>query len=175
MKTITPLNKHMQADPAMTAGLLMMCLLMDGCAHNISNTKQEYSQLVESLHQTPLKGINIGPAIGVMPNSTTELVVKEGKPIVPYLVSALSDNNLTEVVYAVFCLRELGAPKEALPVVLRLKRDLEAKKRFDFPRDLTLELQIQYFIRDSHEKGSAHPTGAVLNCGSPNRRPKTLQ
>lgn len=107
----------------------------------------ECAQLVDKLHGLPLAGLNIGPARGVLPNKTTDQIVEKGKAVIPYLINGIESDDLNEVVYCVFCLRELGAPEEARSAVLHLQDELKAKTRFNFPRDLTLEMQIKYFLK----------------------------
>lgn len=134
-------------NPKLALGL---ALVLSGCSSGVNNQHEKnYQGLVNSLRGMPIEGLNIGPAKGVMPNDTTEKIVNEGKVVVPYLIKALDDDDLNEVIYSVYCLQKLGAPEKARPAVLRLQMDLTEKKRFTFSRDLTLEIQIKYFIQEA--------------------------
>jgi len=136
--------------------ILLMSLLigatvgLTSCASSMDKRKLEYVNLINNLRRTQINGLNIGPAKGVLPNEITSEIIQKGSPIVPYLINALDDDNLNEVIYVVYCLREMGSPKEARPAILKLQRELNNKTRFNIPRDLTLEMQINFFIKDSH-------------------------
>lgn len=132
---------------------IILVFVVCGCASGVNNQHEKnYSGLVNSLRGMPIEGLNIGPARGVMPNDTTKEIVNAGKVVVPYLIKALSDDDLNEVIYSVYCLQKMGAPEKARPAVLRLQMDLAEKKRFNFPRDLTLEIQIKYFIQEAVQR-----------------------
>jgi hypothetical protein len=85
-----------------------------------------------------------GPYVGVGHNDLTREIVAAGKEAVPLLVARLPDSSFDEAVYIVFILRELHAA-EAEAVVRELQSEIGERS---VGRDLTLEMQIQYFLRD---------------------------
>ena len=93
--------------------------------------------------QGPSRG---GPHVGIAHNDLTREILAEGKPIVPLLLARLPNSDFDEAVYIVFLLRELRAT-EAEPVVRQLQSDVEERS---VGRDLTLKMQIEYFLRDLH-------------------------
>ena len=85
-----------------------------------------------------------GPHVGIVHNDLTREILAAGKAIVPLLVARLPDSGFDEAVYIVFMLRELQA-KEAQSVVRKLQSEIEARS---IGRDLTLKMQVEYFLRD---------------------------
>lgn len=107
--------------------------------------EEEIRELIARLGEVPLAGASFGgPYVGVSHNEVTRALLAKGRGVIPALVARLEESGLTETIFIVFLLRELRA-KEAKGVVAGLL----ASGRFDGqPRDLTLEMQIQYFLRD---------------------------
>jgi hypothetical protein len=85
-----------------------------------------------------------GPYVGIQHNDVTRSIVAEGEEIVPLLLNKLETSNLTETIYIVFCLRELHA-QSAKKQIQQLQRSDRFK---DIEKDMTLEMQIKYFLRD---------------------------
>jgi hypothetical protein len=85
-----------------------------------------------------------GPYVGITPNPFTDAIVREGTKAVPFILDRLETSDLGETIFLVFCLRELRA-KEAKTAIGRLQRS----ERFAGQRkDLTLDMQIQFYLRD---------------------------
>jgi hypothetical protein len=87
-----------------------------------------------------------GPHVGIAHNDLTREILAAGKEVVPLLVARLPDSGFDEAVYIVFLLRELRAA-EAQAVVRKLQSDVEQRS---VGQDLTLKMQIEYFLRDMH-------------------------
>ena len=85
-----------------------------------------------------------GPHRGVTHNDVTRAILARGQPVVPLLVDRLPDSGFDEAVYLVFLLRELRATGAA-PAVRTLQSQAETRST---GRDLTLKMQIEYFLRD---------------------------
>lgn len=66
--------------------------------------------------------------------------------MVPLLVPRVPDSGLDEAVYIVFILRELHAV-EVEAVVRKLQFQIGMRS---VGRDLTLRMQVDYFLRDAH-------------------------
>jgi hypothetical protein len=88
-----------------------------------------------------------GPAHAIVHNETTREVVAKGRPIIPVLLKRLETCSWDEAVFIVFCLNDLRA-KSAKGQVSELQKAEHGGKRFRDPHDLTLELQIQHYLRD---------------------------
>lgn len=86
-----------------------------------------------------------GPHAGILHNDLTRELLSFGKGIVPSLVERLPESGFDEAVYIVFLLRELGAT-EARPAVRKLQSEVAQRSA---GRDLTLRMQIDYFLRDT--------------------------
>ena len=87
-----------------------------------------------------------GPHVGIVHNDLTREILAAGEPIVPLLIARLPDSSFDEAVYIVFLLRELRAT-EAEAAVRQLQSEVEERS---VGRDLTLKMQIGYFLRDMH-------------------------
>ena len=85
-----------------------------------------------------------GPHVGIVHNDLTREILSAGKEAVPLLVARLPDSGFDEAVYIVFLLRELQAA-EAEAAVRRLQSELGERS---VGRDLTLKMQVDYFLRD---------------------------
>jgi hypothetical protein len=85
-----------------------------------------------------------GPHVGVRHNAVTEALFAKGNAVIPVLIERLHDAGWDEAVYLVFLLRELHA-KEAKSAIEALNRSGLAQSA---GRDLTLAMQLQYFLRD---------------------------
>ena len=108
--------------------------------------KEEYIRsLLDKLSTLEIEGASFGgPYVGVMHNDVTRALVAEGEKIIPYLIERLKTSNLNETIFIVFMLRELRAKgaKQAI-------EELQSSKRFEGQsKDMTLDMQINYFLRD---------------------------
>lgn len=108
-----------------------------------SDTHQQC--LINKLDELTIDGPGRGgPYTGVQHNKITEEIVAAGKEIVPLLIDNLEQGSLVKTIFIIFCLHELKA-KEAKPYIERLA----LSKRFaNVERDMTLEMQINFFLRD---------------------------
>jgi hypothetical protein len=74
--------------------------------------------------------------------------VAKGESVVAPLLERLDTSDYAESVYIVFCLRELKA-KGAKKKISDLGKLLAANKRYqDLPHDLTLSMQIKFYLDD---------------------------
>ncbi len=90
-----------------------------------------------------------GPYVGIVHNSVTRAVVAQGKKIVPQLVERLKSSGPDESAFIVFCLRELHAVS-AKKKLVELQQAVRSGARFaNEPHDLTLEMQIKFFLDDA--------------------------
>ena len=107
-------------------------------------------QLIGRLDNLKVPRVSFGgPHSAVLPNDATRAIVAEGARAVGPLVGYLDRASYSGAVYAVYCLRELRATK-ARSAIERLQRALLARERFeDAPHDATLEVQIDFFLRDA--------------------------
>ena len=88
-----------------------------------------------------------GPHAGIVHTDVTRELLALGKKVTPFLVARLPDSNFDEAVYITFLPRELGAV-EARPAVLQLQSQIDQRS---VGRDLTLQMQVEYFLRDTDE------------------------
>ena len=111
----------------------------------MSDDSRQIDELIDRLKGLDLEGPSLGgPYVGVMHNDVTKAILAEGERIIPSLIRRLGTAGLNEAIYIVFCLRELRA-KSAEQAV----RGLADPDRFkNTKRDLTLDMQIQFFLRD---------------------------
>ncbi len=101
--------------------------------------------LVEQLKKLKVEGPSFGaPYVAISHNDITRAIVAHGEEIIPVLIQTLENCSLSEAVFIVFCLRELHA-KSAKE---RVKQLQESHRFNDTEKDLTLDLQIQFFLRD---------------------------
>jgi hypothetical protein len=107
--------------------------------------EKQFAELADRLKTLPVEGPSLGgPYVGITPNAATQAIVAQGQAIIPTLVQRLGDCTLNEAIYIVFCLHELHARNAKADI-----RRLQASHRFDHvTRDLTLDMQIQFFLRD---------------------------
>jgi hypothetical protein len=112
----------------------------------------ETEQLLNKLRRLRVEGPGRGgPFVGIQHNPVTRQIVAKGRAVVPLLVKRLEsgDAALNEAIYIVFCLRQLKAT-EAQAAVRALKRELDSGHRFP-GRDMTLDMQITYYLRELDE------------------------
>jgi len=111
----------------------------------MSDDSKRMDELIDALEGLDVDGPSLGgPYVGVMHNDVTRAIVSEGTRIIPSLIRRLATARLNPAIYIVFCLRELRA-KSAEQAV----RELADSDRFkNTRRDLTLDMQIQFFLRD---------------------------
>lgn len=103
------------------------------------------TELLNELPSQRIEGVSLGgPYVGLSHNEITRAILAKGREVVPALVKRLEGSGLTETIFLVFLLRELQA-KEARAAVMSL---LHSPRFRDLPRDLTLEMQIRFFLRD---------------------------
>jgi len=107
-------------------------------------------RLVRKLDTIPMEGPSFGgPHVAVQPNEVTRAVLAEGNAAVGPLIAHLDQCTYSGAVYTVYCLRQLRA-KAGRPAVERLRRAVLNRERFaDSPHDLTLEVEIEFFLRDA--------------------------
>lgn len=109
------------------------------------NTNQNIRELIDQLKTLELEGPSRGgPYVGILHNDVTRAIVAEGDKIIRALLERLETSSLSETIFIVFCLRELHA-KSAKHSLEQLQRS----NRFqDVEKDLTLDMQLQFFWRD---------------------------
>ena len=109
---------------------------------------EQVQRLVEKLSTLRVEGPGRGgPHAGIVHTDVTRELLALGKKVTPFLVARLPDSNFDEAVYITFLLRELGAV-EARPAVLQLQSQIDQRS---VGRDLTLQMQVEYFLRDTQE------------------------
>ena len=102
--------------------------------------------LLDTLAALPLAGGSRGgPHTGITHNEVTRELLSYGPRIVPLLVARLPASGFNDAVYLVFLLRELRAT-EARAAVKRLQAELPRRAA---GHDLTLQVQVEYFLRDT--------------------------
>ena len=111
----------------------------------MTNRKNYRDRLIAKLSKLKIKGPSRGgPYVGIQHNRVTRSIVAEGEEIVPLLLNKLKNANITETIYIIFCLRELHA-RNAKEII----QQLHLSHRFKgIKKDMTLEMQIKYFLRD---------------------------
>jgi hypothetical protein len=108
-------------------------------------TRKQMEELLDRLSALRVQGSSMGgPYVGIGHNSLTREILAAGEALVPLLIARLPDSSYDEAVYIVFILRELHA-LEAQVAVRRLQSEI--KKR-SIGRDLTLKMQVEYYLRD---------------------------
>ena len=109
-----------------------------------------FHSLLDALKQLPLQGPSRGgPYVGLQANEATKAVVAQGKAIVPLIVERLRQAGDVEAAWLVFCLRELKAV-EAREAVETLQTAIASGKQYaGVNRTLTVDLQLQYYLRDA--------------------------
>lgn len=133
---------------------------------NDAQRHEKSDELIAALRGLRLDGVSRGgPYVGVEPNRTTQQIVARGSAIVPALIERLDSDTikLNEAIYIVFCLRELKAT-QAEHSVRHLKDALDRGRRFP-GRDMTLDMQIRYYLRDAEAWGKE--AGKAEGCPSP--------
>ena len=85
-----------------------------------------------------------GPHVGIVHNHLTREILAAGKAIVPLLIARLPGSGFDEAVYIIFLLRELHAT-EAESAVRNLQSEIGKRS---VGRDLTLKMQVKYYLRD---------------------------
>jgi hypothetical protein len=123
----------------------------------------EMKDLIKELGELKVEGVSRGgPYVGVAHNDVTRRIVAKGDAVPP-LVRRLDHSSCDESVYIVFCLRQLKAGG-AKGRVLQLEKEAKEGRRFEGERNVfTLEMQIQYFLRDVEG-------GGVPGAGDADRR-----
>jgi len=102
--------------------------------------------LLDRLNTLRIDGSSMGgPHVGIGHNDLTREIVAAGKEVVPLLVSRLPNSSFDESVYIVFMLRELHA-SEAQAAIYKLKSEVKERS---VGRDLTLKMQVEYFLREA--------------------------
>src|SRR5262249_11255006 len=133
------------------AGLaLVLYLVRARMAHGPdSESDPQMDELLAKLTGMEVEGGGFGgPYIGVVHNETTREIVGRGKKVIPHLLKRLDSSGYDESVYIVFCLWELRAA-EAKTKIVQLQRDLKEGKRFSQElHDLTLEMEIEHYLRE---------------------------
>jgi hypothetical protein len=106
-------------------------------------------RLIRRLDDLPLTGASYGgPHKAVVANETTTAIVAKGPSIVPLLIANLDRANVDGTIFTIYCLRDLRATS-AKAKIQELQAALRRGERFaDVRRDLTLEVQIDFFLRD---------------------------
>ncbi|HKB08680.1 MAG TPA: hypothetical protein VKF61_10410 [Candidatus Polarisedimenticolia bacterium] len=102
--------------------------------------------MLDRLRGLRVEGIGRGgPHTGITHNEVTRAILARGASVVPRLVQRLDQSGFDEAVYIVFLLRELHANSAASAV-----RALQSRLgTLSVGRDLTLRMQIEYFLRDA--------------------------
>ena len=107
--------------------------------------REQLETLVNQLSTLRVDGPSMGgPYVGIVHNDLTQEIMGAGKEIVPLLIARLPVSSFDEAVYIVFILRELQV-KEAEAAVRKLQSEIEKRSA---GRDLTLKMQVEYFLRD---------------------------
>ncbi len=107
--------------------------------------RERMDALMERLRTHEVTGPSLGgPYVGIAHDDLTRAMLAEGNAIVPLLIARLPGGSFDETVYIVFLLRELHA-SEAEPAIRKLQSEIPARS---VGRDLTLKMQIEYFLRD---------------------------
>jgi hypothetical protein len=105
----------------------------------------ETRALIDQLRTLRVEGPSRGgPHVGIMHNELTRAILGAGKGAVPLLIARLPESGFDEAVHIVFLLRELRAA-EARPAIEKLRSELVQRS---IGRDLTLKMQVEYFLRD---------------------------
>jgi hypothetical protein len=108
-------------------------------------THERREALVDRLRTLRVEGSGMGgPHVGIGHNELTREILAAGEAAIPLLIARLADSGFDETVYIVFLLRELHAT-EAEPAIRKLQSDVDRRSG---GRDLTLKMQINYFLRD---------------------------
>ena len=101
--------------------------------------------LLDRLSALRVEGASMGgPHVGVGHNEVTREIAAAGRAVVPRLIARLPDSDFDEAVYIVFLLREFHAA-EAETAIRALRSEVGQRS---VGRDLTLKMQIEYFLRD---------------------------
>jgi hypothetical protein len=109
--------------------------------------REQLEELLDRLSTLRVDGPSMGgPHVGIAHNELTREILAAGKEIVPLLIARLLDSSFDQAVYIVFLLRELHAT-EAEAVVRKLQSEVEKRS---VGRDLTLKMQVEYFLRDMY-------------------------
>jgi hypothetical protein len=133
--------------------IILMTLLGDACnSHNQPpHVETDEESLIDRLKELKVEGYSAsGPYVAVSENQITKQIIAKGSTIVPRLLKRLDKGDYNESVFIVFCLRELRA-RDGRDHILGVHRQLVRRERFKEPHDLTLEMQIRYFVADIGE------------------------
>jgi hypothetical protein len=133
--------------------IILMTVLGDACnsPNQPPNVKTDEESLIDRLGELKVEGYSAsGPYVAVGGNQITKQIISKGSTMVPRLLKRLAKSDYNESVFIVFCLRELRA-RDARDHILRVHRQLVRRERFKEPHDLTLEMQIRYFLADIGE------------------------
>ncbi len=114
---------------------------------NDRSKREKLSELLDRLRTHQVTGASMGgPYVGIAHDDLTRALLAEGKAIVPLLIARLPASGYDETVYLVFLLRELHAA-EAEPAIRTLQAEIPQRS---VGRDLTLKMQVEFFLRDVH-------------------------
>lgn len=115
------------------------------CDGNTPQGEVHMRKLIEQLASLKVEGSSFGgPYVGISHNPVTLSIVAEGEKIVPLLIEELDTCGLDEAIFIVFCLSELHAKSAKAKI-----EELQSSDRFsNVKRDLTLDMQIKFFLRD---------------------------
>jgi hypothetical protein len=130
--------------------LLAAAMTLSSLCPGVPQEQDRYQRLIARLDTlTVTGGSRGGPYVGITDNEATKAIVKEGNKIVPALIAHIDKANVPGAIFTVYCLRQLRA-KSATVKIQELRKALERGTRFaGVRRDLTLEVQIKYFLRDA--------------------------
>ena len=114
-----------------------------------SHQREEIDRAIGALAGIKVVGDSFGgPYVGVDHNHVTRDIVAFGPSAIPALVDRLKKSDVDETIFIVFCLSELQA-RSAKDQIIALNRSLKERQRFSgVRRDLTLDVQIDFFLRD---------------------------
>src|SRR5262245_41692916 len=109
--------------------------------------RAQLEALLDRLRTLHAEGPSLGgPYVGIGHNNLTREILAAGQAVIPLLVSRLPDSSFDESVYIVFLLPELQTAEAEAAI-----RNLQSQvARRSVGRDLTLKMQVEYFLRDVH-------------------------
>ncbi len=111
----------------------------------MQGSEKHIQNLLDKLKTLGVEGPSLGgPYVGISHNTVTRAIVSEGHKLIPFLTKRLNKSSLNETIFIVFCLRELHA-KSAKGNIEQLQRSKRFKK---IKKDMTLDMQIEFFLRD---------------------------
>ncbi len=108
-------------------------------------TSKRLEGLLHRLRELKVEGVGRGgPFLGVVHNEVTRELLAEGMGIVPLLLERIGSSELDETIFLVFLLREL----RSINAKGAIEKLLDSPRFRGKPRDLTLEMQVQFYLRD---------------------------